>query len=62
MPGEEIDRPDPQPLPSHLPEELEKLDIKLSRDTLNQKASDALFKFRRAAAYIAAGRDLHQST
>ncbi|KAJ5174543.1 uncharacterized protein N7482_000420 [Penicillium canariense] len=54
MPGEVIDRPNPQPLPSHLPEYLEQLPIKLSHETLDQKACDALFKFRRAASYIAA--------
>ncbi|KAJ5105920.1 hypothetical protein NUU61_003267 [Penicillium alfredii] len=54
MPGEVIDRPNPQPLPSHLPDGLEKLSIKLSHETLDPKACDGLFKYRRAAAYIAA--------
>jgi hypothetical protein len=56
MPGEVIDRPNPQPLPSHLPDYLENLQIKLTQKTLDQKACDALFKFRRAACYIAAGK------
>lgn len=55
MPGEVIDRPNPQPLPSHLPDDLENLKIKLPHETLDQKACDSLFKFRRAASYIAAG-------
>lgn len=55
MPGEVIDRPNPQPLPSHLPDDLEKLQVTLSNGTLDQKACDALHKFRRAASYIAAG-------
>lgn len=58
MPGEVIDRPNPQPLPSHLPDDLEKLSIKLSHETLDPKACDGLFKYRRAAAYIAAGEKL----
>lgn len=56
MPGEIIDRPNPQPLPSHLPDYLENLQIKLENETLDQKSCDALFKFRRAACYIAAGK------
>lgn len=58
MPGEVIDRPNPQPLPSHLPDDLEKLKVKLTQEAkaLDQKACDALFKFRRAASYIAAGK------
>lgn len=55
MPGEVIDRPNPQPLPSHLPDDLEKLKVKISPGRLDQKACDALIKFRRAASYIAAG-------
>lgn len=55
MPGEVIDRPNPQPLPSHLPDSLENLHIELPHDVLDQKACDALLRFRRAAFYIAAG-------
>ncbi|CAL5867555.1 uncharacterized protein PFLUO_LOCUS1774 [Penicillium psychrofluorescens] len=54
MPGEVIDRPNPQPLPSHLPDDLENLAVVLPHETLNQPACDGLFKFRRAASYIAA--------
>lgn len=56
MPGEVIDRPNPQPLPSHLPDAVEQLGVKLQHVALDQPAYDALYKFRRAAAYIAAGR------
>jgi xylulose-5-phosphate/fructose-6-phosphate phosphoketolase len=55
MPGEVIDRPDPEPLPSHLPQYVAKLQISLPRQTLDEKVCDALLKFRRAASYIAAG-------
>lgn len=55
MPGEIIDRPNPQPLPSHIPDSVEQLQVKLDRINLDQSACDGLFKFRRAAAYIAAG-------
>lgn len=54
MPGEVIDHPNPQPLPSQLPDDLENLRITLSDQSLDQKSCDALLKFRRAAAYIAA--------
>ncbi|KAJ5750274.1 D-xylulose 5-phosphate/D-fructose 6-phosphate phosphoketolase [Penicillium manginii] len=54
MPGEVIDHPNPAPLPSHLPECLEKLEVRLPSETLNQEACDVLLKFRKAASYIAA--------
>ncbi|OJJ51642.1 hypothetical protein ASPZODRAFT_156487 [Penicilliopsis zonata CBS 506.65] len=54
MPGEVIDRPNPQPLPSHLPDSVDQLRIQLEHATLDQSACDALMKFRRAANYIAA--------
>lgn len=56
MPGEVIDRPNPAPLPSQLPEFLEKLKVRLPAEALNQQVCDALLKFRRAASYIAAGK------
>lgn len=55
MPGEVIDRPNPEPLPSNLPDYLAKLQVTLSHQTLDEKTCDALLKFRRAASYIAAG-------
>lgn len=56
MPGEVISEPNPQPLPSHLPDYLEQLSVKLDHEKLDEKACDALLKFRRAACYIAAGK------
>lgn len=55
MPGQYIDTPDPKPLPSHIPDLVEELQVKLERTKLDQPACDAIFKFRRAASYIAAG-------
>lgn len=55
MPGEVIDRPNPEPLPSNLPEELEKFAVKPQNISLDQKDYNDLIKFRRAACYIAAG-------
>src|SRR4051812_12910052 len=54
MPGEVIKEPNPQPQPSHLPDYLENLSVKVDREILDQKSCDALLKFRRAASYIAA--------
>ncbi|CAG7917460.1 unnamed protein product [Penicillium olsonii] len=56
MPGEVITDPNPKPLPSHLPDYVEKLSVTLNHEnkTLDQDACDSLLKFRRAAAYIAA--------
>lgn len=55
MPAEIIDQPNPAALPSYLPDYLEKLSVKLDHEKLDEKACDALLKFRRAACYIAAG-------
>ncbi|KKK17479.1 phosphoketolase [Aspergillus ochraceoroseus] len=54
MPGEVIDRPNPPAQPSHLPDLLDQLHVQLQQTALDQDACDALFKFRRAASYIAA--------
>lgn len=56
MPGEVIDTPNPQALPSHIPDVVEQLQVKLDLTSLEQPACDALIKFRRAASYIAAGK------
>lgn len=56
MPGEVIDRPNPQPLPSHIDDAVDRLEVKLQQMTLDQPACDALCKFRRAACFIAAGK------
>ncbi|KAI5288706.1 hypothetical protein KEM54_004980 [Ascosphaera aggregata] len=54
MPGEIIDRPNPGPLRSHLPESVNELAIKLPRTALDDKDHAAIVKYCRAANYIAA--------
>jgi xylulose-5-phosphate/fructose-6-phosphate phosphoketolase len=54
MPGEVIDRPNPQPLPSNVPEYVGQLLVKLDKPTLSEKTNQALAKYRRVANYIAA--------
>ena len=54
MPGQIIDRPNPQPLPSRIPDYVDNLLVKLDRATLSAETSSALEKYRRAANYIAA--------
>ncbi|KAL0259774.1 hypothetical protein SLS55_005514 [Diplodia seriata] len=54
MPGEVIDRPNPEPLPSHLPDDVLDLAVKLDNTTLPEPHNAQLHAFRRAAAYIAA--------
>lgn len=56
MPGEVIDRPNPGPLPSQLPDEVAQLAITLESKKLDPEIINALLKFRRAASYVAAGR------
>ena len=55
MPGEVIDRANPQALPSHLPDTVDKLLVELEKTTLDHETNHALLMFRRAANYIAAG-------
>ncbi|KAJ9617308.1 hypothetical protein H2200_001029 [Cladophialophora chaetospira] len=54
MPGEVIDRPNPQPLPSNLPDSVSDLLIKLEKPGLTDDTNDVVAKYRRAANYIAA--------
>ncbi|CRG85902.1 hypothetical protein PISL3812_02905 [Talaromyces islandicus] len=54
MPGEIIDRPNPEPMPSDLPDLLDALTVRLDYVRLEQKDYDALMAYRRAACYIAA--------
>jgi len=56
MPGEVIDRPNPAPLPSQVPDEVMNLAVKLEKTTLKEDVNEALQQFRRAALYIAAGK------
>jgi xylulose-5-phosphate/fructose-6-phosphate phosphoketolase len=53
MPGEVIDRPNPQPLPSLIPDFVDDLLVKLDKFTLSAETCSALEKYRRAANYIA---------
>lgn len=55
MPGEVIDRPNPEPSPSHVPEQVLSLSVKVQKDPLPEDANKSLKDFRRAACYIAAG-------
>lgn len=55
MPGEEIDRANPEPMPSHVSELVLSLNPKAQKETLLEDASTALKDFRGAACYIAAG-------
>ncbi|PYH76701.1 D-xylulose 5-phosphate/D-fructose 6-phosphate phosphoketolase [Aspergillus uvarum CBS 121591] len=54
MPGEVIDRPNPKPEPSHIPDLVEQLQVQLQTTKLEESDYNALQKYRRAAAYIAA--------
>jgi len=55
MPGEEIDRPNPPPDPSHLPDSLLSLAVKIdTKNALDEKQLIAVQNFRRCADYIAA--------
>lgn len=55
MPGEVIDRPNPQPLPSHIEDHVLSLAVKLEKAKLDPSIAKGLQEFRRAANYIAAG-------
>lgn len=61
MPGEEIDRPNPPPLPSHLPEQTLDLVAKPEKTKLDEDVVRSLKDFQSAACYIAAGEWLHRS-
>ena len=56
MPIEVIDRPNPQPSPSHVPDGVLSLAVKVEKKTLPEDANSALKGFTRAECYIAAGR------
>jgi xylulose-5-phosphate/fructose-6-phosphate phosphoketolase len=59
MPGEVIDRPNPQPLASHIPDSVLELSVKLEKVALSDADLKGLEEFRRASNYIAAGMVLH---
>lgn len=54
MPGQFIDRPNPKPVPSLIPEYVDDLLVNLDKPTLSAETNSALEKYRRAANYIAA--------
>lgn len=55
MVGQEIDVPNPPPLPSHLPHHVLQLAVKLEKKPLPEDVKQGLVDFQRAACYIAAG-------
>jgi len=55
MPGEVIDRPNPQPVASNVPDDVLSLVVKLEKTKLDEGIYTGLQHFRRAANYIAAG-------
>jgi xylulose-5-phosphate/fructose-6-phosphate phosphoketolase len=56
MPGEVIDRPNPQPLASQIPDNVLELSVKLEKVALSDADLKGLEEFRRASNYIAAGK------
>jgi xylulose-5-phosphate/fructose-6-phosphate phosphoketolase len=55
MPGEEIDRPNPGPKPSNIPDDVLHLAVQLEKVKLNDADLRGLEEFRRLSNYIAAG-------
>lgn len=56
MPGEIIDRPNPQPLASNIPDHVQDLAVKLKNIELSDGDLQGLDEFRRAGNFIAAGK------
>ncbi|KAF2864778.1 D-xylulose 5-phosphate/D-fructose 6-phosphate phosphoketolase [Massariosphaeria phaeospora] len=54
MPGEIIDRANPAPKPSHVPDQILSLKVEVEKKDLPKDVATALKEFRRAACYIAA--------
>lgn len=54
MPAEIIDRPNPGPLPSSIPDAVLDLTVKLQNADISSKELSSLVEFRKAACYIAA--------
>jgi xylulose-5-phosphate/fructose-6-phosphate phosphoketolase len=55
MPGEVIDRPNPEAMPSGLPDSINELAVRIEKTPLPEADSESIKQFRRAACYIAAG-------
>lgn len=53
MPGEVIDRANPPPLPSHLPDQVLDLAVKLDKKPLDKDVAQSLKDFQHAACYLA---------
>lgn len=62
MPGEIIDRPNPQPLASHIPENVLELSVQLEKVALSDADLKGLEEFRRASNYITAGKLARRGT
>lgn len=60
MPGEIIDRPNPQALASLIPDSVNELSIKLEKLQIPDDDLKGLEEFRRASNYIAAGKHSHE--
>jgi xylulose-5-phosphate/fructose-6-phosphate phosphoketolase len=56
MPGEVIDRPNPRPLDSSVPDSVLFLSVKLEKFHIGENDIQALQDFRRASNYIAASK------
>lgn len=56
MPAEIIDRPNPQPLASHISDDVLSLSVKLEKLDISAADLAGLDEFRRASNYIAAGK------
>ncbi|KJZ71510.1 hypothetical protein HIM_09098 [Hirsutella minnesotensis 3608] len=54
MPGEVIDRPDPPPLPSQLPDGTLELGVRIEKEALDKDVAQSLRDFQQAACFIAA--------
>lgn len=54
MPAEVIDRPNPPPPPSNVPDYVSDLLVRLEKPTLAEDTTEVMAKYRRAANYIAA--------
>jgi len=54
MPGEVIDKPNPQPIPSRIPDVVLELAVKLQRISISDADLRGLQEFRRASNFIAA--------
>ncbi len=55
MPGEQIHESNPPPLPSHLPDSVLELAVRVKQTPLPHDDRQSLGAFQRAADYIAAG-------